>query len=97
MSEGELGKRLPSKANCNDKETTEILAEAKKELTTDHMFYNYRSDEEPSKVTEYICINFAVFKKWFGEPPAVISQVTGGCAGHIDLKKLKDLEKHEEP
>ena len=34
------------------------------------------------------------FKKWFGTNlHASMSQVVGGCAGHIDLGKLKDIEK----
>ena len=35
----------------------------------------------------------SLVKKWFGESPAVISQIGGGCLGHIDLEKLQDLEK----
>lgn len=35
------------------------------------------------------------FKNWFGKSSADNVQVSGGCAGHIDLNKLQDIEKQE--
>jgi hypothetical protein len=60
-----------------------ILDEALKDLLENARFLKYN-----------VVIDLEKFKKWFGDTFDIsMPQVTGGCIGHIDLSKLKDLEK----
>ena len=73
----------------------EILDEAKKEYLKnienwkkDHWNTDYHGDLLAMKQEDW-------FKKWFGTQlnASMPQTVAGGCAGHIDLGKLQDIEK----
>ena len=85
MSEGELKERLIHLLNTfqpTDCALTDILDEAADE------FLGFVYDVDQQFVLDW-------FKKWFGDElnASMPQTVAGGCAGHIDLGKLQDIEK----
>jgi len=51
----------------NKVEISKILDEAKKELQSGRTHFSWISDERPIAATKYICIDYELFKKWFGD------------------------------
>jgi hypothetical protein len=85
MSEGNLKRRIIVYAQNKGKISLTPLADILDDAADEFLGFVY--DIHDQFVLDW-------FKKWFGtELSASMPQVAGGCAGHIDLGKLQDIEK----